>query len=209
MLPLVQLGRSGGELVHPYESLTGLPVSRMDALLPLLGPEPFFQRLLDGGLPLARIQSRIRRNSRIEEILTDTGGFWSWNSLEKPGDGACESASKAMDLLVQPIFKRRDGALESWGRILDRASRSGSRVILLRIPFSERWNRAAGGAKLDREVGAILRDFQERFEGVEILEIPPSLLSESAGDFQDITHLSPCGARKMSSWIGSRIQGSI
>ena len=204
LIPVVSLGRDLsplGVLVDPVE---GIPANRMEEASRILGTGVFRGRLEEDRGVLERVRELRRKNQKIQDILDRYEGFWGWNSYVDPVKIPCDSSSVPETLPVKPVFTPRKEALESWIRIFRRWQKEGIQVVVVWLPMSGTWYRLAGTPLLHRKTGEILENLEHLFPEIPFLRVPPDLVSENEGDFLDITHLSFCGAKKVTDWIARR-----
>ncbi len=171
----------------------------------LISKEAWIQTTEEPWNPIERVTRQKLSNRKIAALMKKHAGFWIWHTIEEPGldsPDLCHFRSNLKALPVRGRFSLRKEAIESYRRIDFQFKQNGVKVYYLVIPLSDRWWQMAG-----EEVASLYTvaqtDLEKEVEG-RFFPGPP-VEGGRAEDFHDFTHLSGCGAVKLSTWVGHEL----
>ncbi len=162
--------------------------------------------LRKAGAPEATLAAALEQNSILRARLREFRGFWTWRNYANPVSAECRSDPAALAGRAPGFdFRPRPEAVEAWRAFLTELKTRGYRIVLFRPPFSPAWERSPGAAEFyrlaDEQIAALAAE-----TGALVAPLAPAALLDPATDFQDLTHLSPCGARRYSAFLASFLE---
>lgn len=151
--------------------------------------------------PLEPARAAMLQNAGLAAQLRELRGFWTWQNYKDPVAAECRSDPAALAGQAPGFdFRARPEALEAWRALLTELKARGYRVVLFRPPFSPAWERTPGAAEFyrlaDDQIAGLAAE-----TGARVAPLEPANLLVPETDYQDLTHLSPCGARRYSAFL--------
>lgn len=151
--------------------------------------------------PLEPARAVMLQNAKLRAQLRAYRGFWTWRNYADPAAEACRSDPAALTGRTPGFdFRARPEALDAWRALLAELKGRGYRIVLFRPPFSPAWERTPGAAEFYRLADAQIAGLAAE-SGARVAPLAPADLLVPETDFQDLTHLSPCGARRYSAFL--------
>jgi hypothetical protein len=193
--------------LHPWIApgertlVEGVPFTELRKNPALLPAAQYSAYLRNAASPLSAARAQMLQNANLRDQLRAYRGFWTWRNFADPASAECRSDPAALAGQAPGFdFRERPEALVAWRALLAELKSRGFRIVLFRPPFSPVWERTPGAAEFYRLADAHIAGLAAE-SGARVAPLAPANLLVPETDFQDLTHLSPCGARRYSAFL--------